>query len=176
MLHRVTDQDAQTVVRASAHKPLEAHLLKAPPARQIQPATDFQTAPQTGEQGFKPWASKGHYRLKPQEDHIQSTPFWLGLPVILTLGRLRQEDCRLETSIGYMARYCLKRGSPKHLPLLIYLLTVFTSGMSASANLPPPSASTTTTTLFSPFSFSFFKPPDSVLKDVYYHWALCFPP
>lgn len=132
-------------------EPLKAHLLWPPSARQIQPSTDFKIAPQTGEQVFKPWASQGHYRLKPQEDHIQSTPFWLGLPVILTLGRLRQEDCELETSIGFMARYCLKWRSPKHLLLLIYLPTVLTCGMNVYASLPPPSASTTTNTLFSSF-------------------------
>jgi hypothetical protein len=31
------------------------------------------------------------------------------MPVILTLGRLRQEDRELKTSLGYLRRYCLKK-------------------------------------------------------------------
>jgi hypothetical protein len=30
------------------------------------------------------------------------------MPVILALGRLKQEDCKFKASLGYIARTCLK--------------------------------------------------------------------
>lgn len=93
------------------------------------------------------------------------------------MGRLREVDCGLETSIGY-----LKTKEDKQDPLSTcfcsFTCLPFTSGMDTYAILPCPPFLLAQPLLHcsSVFSFSFFKLPNSFLEDVCYHWALCIPP
>jgi hypothetical protein len=38
---------------------------------------------------------------------------WWHMPIILALGRLRQEDFKFETRLSYIARSCLKKKKKK---------------------------------------------------------------
>jgi hypothetical protein len=40
---------------------------------------------------------------------IYASQVWWCTPVILALGRLRQEDCKFEASLDYGMRLCLKK-------------------------------------------------------------------
>jgi hypothetical protein len=49
---------------------------------------------------------------KQHKKHI-SNPAWWFTPVISTLGRWRQKDCKFQTSLGYVMRHCLLKKKKK---------------------------------------------------------------
>lgn len=167
ILHLLANQEAQVMLMDNLYSPISCNLLVLDKVSLLQHAR-YHRKLDSKCLSSEPMGDTTDGNCK-KTGHLQSTPFWLGLPVILVLGRLTLEDCGLETSLGYTVTYSLKTKQDKQDQQI-------TCSCSLLDALSFPLLASTSLHCSSPFSFSSFKPPDAVLKEVYNHRALCFPP